>query len=292
VFTIPRPKHKSKKEGIYTMVCKKRFGWFGATVLACIMNVALASGGEEPRLEHAPIDRTDMASIQRGARLFTNYCLSCHSARYMRYSALRDLNLDDKQIHDQLQVTGDKVTDFMKVAIEEKDAKNWLGTVPPDLTLVARARHADWLYGYLRGFYRDSARPTGWNNLVFPNVGMPHVLWERSGQASLGVQLFDSLDEARGESLRKEGPSKIVKEHGHGGDHDQYALKYLSYPQPNPKTAEEYNRNAADLVNFLVFMGEPGYLGHRQIGRYVLIALVFSVLVAYIVKREYWRDIR
>ncbi len=210
----------------------------------------------------------------------------------MRYSSLRDLGLNDAQIQKNLQITGSQVTDFMKITMDAQDAKNWFGAPPPDLTLVARSRGVDWLYGYLRAFYRDSSRPTGWNNLVFPNVGMPHVLWEYSGQGTLGSQKVESLDEARGEALRISGPTKVKVEHGHEGLPDQYIVEHVILPQSDAHNAEEYTRDVTDIVNYLAFMAEPGYLGHRQAGRFVVIGLALAVCAAYIVKREYWKDIR
>lgn len=272
------------------MMRKTRF--WAVLALSCWVGFASASGGDEIKPEHAPINRFDTASLQRGARLFSNYCLSCHNANFMRYRSLRDLGLSDVQIQSNLQVTGKKVSEPMKVSLEDADAKNWLGAVPPDLTLIARSKGVDWLYSYLRGFYRDKSRPTGWNNIVFPNVGMPHVLWERSGQGTLETQIFESIEEAKGESLRISGPAKVKKEHGHGGEPDQYVVESVKLAQSSAQNAEEYNRDVTDLVNFLAFMAEPGYLTHRQTGRFVVIGLALAVLAAYIVKREYWKDIR
>jgi ubiquinol-cytochrome c reductase cytochrome c1 subunit len=267
---------------------------------ACLLSGSLgmggwavaSGGGDEVKLDPAPINRLDQASIQRGARLFVNYCLSCHNAQFMRYSSLRELGLKDAEIKENLQSTGKKVTDFMTVAIEPADAKSWFGAPPPDLTLVARSRGIDWLYGYLRGFYRDSARPTGWNNLVFPNVGMPHVLWERSGQGTLGVQEFSTLSEAKGEALRISGPTRIKAEHGHGESAPRYMLEHVVLPKSDAENAEKYTRDVSDLVNYLAFMAEPGYLSHRQTGRFAVIILALGVLAAYVIKREYWKDVR
>src|SRR6185436_10312615 len=139
------------------------------------------------KLDRAPIDPNDHASLQRGARTFVNYCLNCHSAGYMRYNRLEDLGLTEAQIRDNLVLTGVKVGDLMKVAMDPVQAKEWFGTAPPDLTVIARSRSShdgpgsDWLYTYLRSFYRDDARPTGWNNVIYPNVAMPHVMWQLQG---------------------------------------------------------------------------------------------------------------
>ena len=147
-------------------------GWCGA---------AGAAGGADVRMEPAPIHRLDAESLQRGARTFVNYCLNCHSAKYMRYNRLTDLGVDIAMIEDNLMFASDKVGETMTVAMTAKDAKAWFGAPPPDLTVEARVRGADWLYNYFLGFYKDDASASGWNNLVFPNVGMPHVLWAQGG---------------------------------------------------------------------------------------------------------------
>ena len=161
-----------------------------AAILLFVPALGYASEGELT-LDRAPIDPLDVVSLQRGAHTFVNYCLNCHSASYMRYNRLRDLGLTEAQIRDNLVFTGVKVGDLMKTAMDPKDAKEWFGTAPPDLTVIARSRSSgagpgsDWLYTYLRSFYRDASRPTGWNNVVYPNVAMPHVLWQLQGEQAL-----------------------------------------------------------------------------------------------------------
>ncbi|MBK6603469.1 MAG: cytochrome c1 [Betaproteobacteria bacterium] len=153
------------------------------TLLAALVlsaGPAAASGGDDILLEPAPINRLDNESLQRGARTFVNYCLNCHSARYMRYNRLTDLGLTEEQIKDNLILNGAKIRDPMTVAMPAADAKAWFGAPPPDLSVESRVRGVDWLYNYFLGFYQDEKSATGWNNLVFPNVGMPHVLWELS----------------------------------------------------------------------------------------------------------------
>ena len=143
--------------------------------------LAVFASGDELELDSANLDSLDAISIQRGARIFVNYCLNCHSANSMRYTRLTDLGLTEQQIRDYLLFTSDKVGDPMSVSASRKDRKQWFGVEPPDLSVIARSRGTDWLYTYLRAFYRDERRPTGWNNLAFPNVGMPHVLWQLQG---------------------------------------------------------------------------------------------------------------
>ncbi len=154
-----------------------------AIVLAALPGLAFASGASTP-LDAAPVNLHDKMSLQRGAQIFVNHCLNCHSAQYMRYARLADLGLTEDQIRQNLLFTSDKIGDPMATTLAARDAKEWFGVLPPDLSLVARSRGSDWLYTYMRGFYRDPATKTGWNNTVFPNVGMPHVLWEYQGDQS------------------------------------------------------------------------------------------------------------
>jgi ubiquinol-cytochrome c reductase cytochrome c1 subunit len=228
-------------------------------------------------LQPAPIDTQDAESLQRGAQTFVNYCLSCHSAQAMRYNRLQDLGLSEKQIKTYLIPTAAKVGEVMKAAINPADAMKWFGVVPPDLSVIARARGADWLYGYLRSFYRDDSRPTGWNNLVFDKVGMPHVLWQLQGEQILQNKSVKNPDG----SMTVESNLVLVKpgtltriDNGHA---DQL----------------EYDKKVADLVNYLVYMGEPVQHTRKQIGYIVLLFLLFIfVPLTYLLKKEYWKDIQ
>ena len=170
-----------------------------------ICGAALASGGADLRLDPAPIHRLDAESLQRGARNFVNYCLNCHSAKYMRYERLKDIGLTEQQIKDNLMFGTDKIGSTMTVAMTPAEGKAWFGAVPPDLSVEARVRGADWLYNYLLGFYRDGSTPTGWNNLVFPNVGMPHVLWTLTGPNTLVSTEFENHEKAQRRRHRQEG---------------------------------------------------------------------------------------
>lgn len=152
-------------------------------VLLWVPAFALAAESGQP-LERAPIDPRDLVSLQSGARTFVNYCLNCHSAQYMRYNRLADLGLTEAQIRDNLMFAADKVGDTMKVAMTPKDGKAWFGVPPPDLSVISRSRGVDWLYTYLRTFYRDDKTPSGWNNRVFANAAMPHVLWKVQAEQS------------------------------------------------------------------------------------------------------------
>jgi len=239
------------------------------TLIAAILlapALALASSAGL-KLDHARTDVTDTPSLQRGAKVFVNYCLNCHSAGYMRYNRLRDLGLTETQIKDNLMFAGDKVGETMHVAMRTKDAAQWFGAAPPDLTVIARSRGADWLYTYLRTFYRDPERPTGWNNLVFPSVGMPHVLYELQGQQTLKME-------------------QSTDAHGH-----KVETHSLELATPGTLTRNEYDRLVGDLVNYLVYMGEPSGNTRLQIGIYVMIFLVVFILVTWLLKRAYWKDV-
>lgn len=228
----------------------------------------------EVALEPANIDVSDLASLQSGARTFVNYCLGCHAAGLVRYNALLELGLTQTQVRDNLMFTGEKIGEYMRTAMPAADSKEWFGVAPPDLSVIARSRGADWLYTYLRGFYRDSATVTGWNNTVFPNVGMPHVLWR-----------------LQGERVRKEAPvvrdGKEVTD-GHGG-----VLKAVTFEtiQPGTQSVVEYDRTVRDLVNFLVWIGEPAQAKRKQLGVFVLFALAVLILLSYLLYKEYWKDV-
>ncbi len=225
----------------------------------------LAAGGDI-RLDRANIDSGDVLSIQRGAKVFVNYCLNCHSATAMRYNRLMDLGLTEQQIKDNLLFTGDKVGDAMRIAAGKKDQQEWFGVAPPDLSVIARARGVDWLYTYMRSFYRDPARETGWNNLAFPNVGMPHVLWQLQG-----TQVLKSETEDRG---------------GHEVEHMKLVLESPGTLQPL-----EYDKLARDLVNYLSYMGEPAKTRRVQIGIVVLFLLSLLLVLSWLLKTEYWKDV-
>ena len=220
-------------------------------------------------LDRAPIDLNDRISLQRGAAAFVNHCLNCHSASVMRYARLEDLGLTEEQIRDNLIFTDARVGDTMTTAMDPKVAKAAFGIVPPDLSLAARSRSPDWLYTYLRGFYRDPNSKTGWNNTVFPNVAMPHVLWEYQGSQSL--QVDEKMDDNTG---------------------DMKVTKRLVTERPGRMSRLEYDRYAADLVNYLAYMGEPGEASRRHWGILVLFFLAGFFVLTLLLKHEYWKDVR
>lgn len=237
----------------------------GLVAALCLVTGANASSGGAP-WDKFPAERVqDTAALQRGAKLFVNYCLNCHAAAFMRYNRMRDIGLTDEQIKANLLFAGEKVGDLMKVAMDPKDAKAWFGATPPDLSVIARSRAgsqgtgADYLYTYLRGFYRDDTRPTGWNNTVFPSVGMPHVLWELQGE------------------------QRMVGDHGHGK---------LELTKPGKLSAKDYDAAAADLVAYLQWMGEPGQIQRTKLGTVVLIFLAGFMFLAWRLNSAFWKDIK
>ena len=254
-----------------------------ASALLCLALAAplVATASEAGmKLDHIPADisPTDPVSLQHGAQIYVNYCLGCHGASYMRYNRLQDIGLTDKQILDNLVFTGGKVGDLMTTAMPQKNAKEWFGAAPPDLTVIARSRSStagsggDWLYTYLRGFYRDSTRPTGWNNVAFPNVGMPHVLYALQGEQALKTVV-----------------ERIPR--GSKGEFEERNVQRLVVEKPGTMSPAEYDRFVADLVNFLVYMSEPVKHQRQQIGLFVLMFLGVLLVLAYALKKEFWKDV-
>jgi len=239
-----------------------------ALVMVSLSSLVNAAGGKI-HLDEANIDLTDKSSLQRGAKLFTNYCLNCHAASFMRYNRMgKDLGISDKLVAENLIFSDDKVGDLMKVAMTTEDGGNWFGTPPPDLSVISRAKGAgdvgaNWLYTYFRSFYVDESRPFGMNNTVFKDVGMPHVLWELQGEQKL-----------------------LNAEEVKNGATPEFALV-----RTGSMTVDEYDTAARDLTNFLVYMGEPSKLKRLALGGWVLAFLFFFFLVAYAMKKEYWKDI-
>ena len=226
-------------------------------------------------LDRAPINVRDTASLQAGARSFVNYCLNCHSASLVRYNRLRDIGLSEDQIRENLLFTADKVGEMMNSGMTRKDGKDWFGAAPPDLSVVARSRGADWLYTYLRGFYRDTETVTGWNNVVFDKVAMPHVLWNLQGERVRKVETMKDTD------------GKDVSD-GHGGV--RKVVKFETV-KPGSMSAAEYDVFSRDLVNFMSWMGEPNQVLRKQIGFWVLLVLVVLIGLTWLLKSAYWKDV-
>lgn len=241
-------------------------------ILACLLFLVPAPGWASEAgaaLERAPINLNDRISLQRGAAAFVNHCLNCHSAGVMRYARLEDLGLTEAQIRDNLILTEAKVGDTMTTAMDPKVAKAAFGVVPPDLSLAARSRSPDWLYSYLRSFYRDPEAKSGWNNTVFPNVAMPHVLWEYQGSQALKVE--QKMDSHTGDVKVS---SKLVLE------------------RPGKMSRLEYDQYTADLVNYLAYMAEPAQTSRKHWGILVLFFLAGFFVLTLLLKQEYWKDVR
>jgi len=241
-----------------------------AVLLAAVPLAAMAAGGGV-HLDSADIDLRDKASLQRGAKYYFNYCAGCHSLQYMRYNRMaRDLDLTEQQVMDNLMFAGDKIGNNIKIAMSPTQSAAWFGVAPPDLTMITRAKKngIDWLYSYLRSFYTDPSRPWGVNNIVFPDVGMPHVLWELQGFQTAVFR----------EETDEYGNKKKIFE--------RFELE-----TPGELTPPEYDKMVRDLVNFLTYTGEPVQLERRQLGIYVLLFLAVFFVLAYLMKKEYWKDV-
>jgi ubiquinol-cytochrome c reductase cytochrome c1 subunit len=257
-----------------------------AALAAGAAATAVASSGRDLRLEPAPIDRLDAPSLQRGARTFVNYCLNCHSAKYMRYNRLTDLGIDIAMIQDNLMFATDKVANTMTVAMTPADAKAWFGAPPPDLTVEARVRGADWLYNYFLGFYKDDKSASGWNNVVFPNVGMPHVLYAIGGTNRLVEREFEDHEAANAAAISAK--RLVLVEPAKGG---KYVVSTLDVDAPGTLTPDQYRAFVADLVNYMDYMSEPAKNKRISIGIVVLLYLGLLFVVAYLLKREIWKDV-
>jgi len=239
---------------------KKFIAFLSLTLLPLL---AVASGGVH--LEAANIDLTNNNSIQRGAKMFVNYCMGCHSAKYVRYQQLKKVGLSDSSILENLMFADAKLGDQMTIAMSPEDGAEWFGAPPPDLTLVARIRGADWVYSYLKSFYVDESRPLGFNNRVFPNVGMPHVMWELQGEQK---------------AVYKEAQGDAAPE-----------IDHLELVKPGTMTTQEYDAAARDLATFMVYIAEPVQLERQRLGVWVILFLLVFTVLAYFMKKEYWKDI-
>jgi ubiquinol-cytochrome c reductase cytochrome c1 subunit len=245
-------------------------------ILALVPGLAFASEGGHP-LDKAPDRSHNMAALQNGAKLFVNYCLNCHNASSMSYNRLRDLGLTEEQIKSNLLFTGEKVGEMMTTAMPAKDAKAWFGTVPPDLSVISRAKAgpgntgSDYLYTYLRTFYKDDTRPTGFNNLVLPNAAMPHVLWDLQGvQAAKFVEEKDPHDAAK--TVHKFAGFDIVK--------------------PGTMSKLEYDTAVADLVGYMEWMAEPAAQTRKRLGVWVLLFMSFFAILAWRLNASFWKEVK
>jgi ubiquinol-cytochrome c reductase cytochrome c1 subunit len=242
-------------------------------VIAALLSLSslpvFAAGGHGVELEDADIDLSDQASLQRGAKYFVNYCMGCHSLQYMRYNRMAaDIGVDEVTLRQNLILDGSKPGDLMTNSMRPEDGEKWFGTAVPDLTLATRWRSPDWLYTYLKTFYADPGRPYGVNNLVFPEVGMPHVLASLQG---LQRPVYEEQQGADGEAMKQ--------------------VVALEPGEPGSMSPEEYDAMARDLTNFLTYAGEPTKLERQRLGIYVLLFLGLFFILAYALKKEYWKDV-
>jgi len=248
----------------YTITLFKRL----AAIVLFAPTLAIASGGAL-HLDKAPVS-ADQQKLQRGAELFVKYCLNCHSASAVRYRTLQKIGFDEQTITDKLLYTSDKIGDLMTVSMARADAEAWFGIAPPDLSVIARAKAsdfgsgADYLYTYLRSFYKDENRPTGWNNKVLANAAMPHALWDMQG-----IQ------------------TAVLEDDGHGGK----TINLIAPTVPGSMSATEYDEAVADLVSFLVWMGEPGAEKRQFIGIFVIIFLLGYYVLTHKLGKSYWKNI-
>lgn len=233
-----------------------------------VPQLVLASGAEV-HLDKANIDLEDQESLRKGAKLFVDYCLNCHSAALMRYSRIgKDLGMSEDEVITELMPAGGKIGDTMNVVMQPKDAARWFGTAPPDLSVLVRVRGEDWIYSYLRAFYRDESRPWGVNNSVFNDVAMPHVLWELQG-----------LQEAKTEM------------HTDEDGHERERITGFELVEKGTLSADDYDTAIRDLVNFMSYLSEPSKLQRLALGKWVLGFLFLFLILAYLLKKEYWKDI-
>ena len=275
----------------------------GALALSLTCTFALAAEGGA-HLDRTPDRITDLAALQNGAKLFVNYCLNCHSANSMRYNKLMDLGLSEDDIKKNLLFSREKVGDLMTISMTHEDAKKWFGAAPPDLSVIARAKSTnlgpsgvDYIYTYLRTFYRDSTKKTGWNNVVFPSVGMPNVLWQLQGPRTLDHVTVHEVETENGAIWERttakydaQGFSEIKTEELK--DYEGEAVDKPVLASPDPKVSAAFDNQVADLANFLQWMSEPGQLQRKQMGVWVLLFLGLFMLVAWRLNAAYWKHVK
>ncbi|HEY9540630.1 MAG TPA: cytochrome c1 [Luteimonas sp.] len=239
---------------------------------AVLLAGALVSFGalaaEGGALRHAGVDIGDQASLQRGAKLYMNYCSGCHSLKYLRYSRMaEDLGLSEEDVMDNLNFTGAKFGEQIGVAMTEEHGTQWFGKMPPDLSVITRVRGSDWIFTYLTSFYQDESRPLGWNNTLFPNVSMPNPLWEMQG---LQRPVYGKVDPASGEA----------------------PVESLEIAQPGTQGKAQFDQTVRDITAFLEYAGEPAALKRQSLGVWVILFLAFFTFLAWLLKKEYWRDVK
>lgn len=249
---------------------KLKFGFaaaaFAAAVFAAGLATAPAFAAEGGALPHAGTDLGDQASLQRGAKLYMNYCAGCHSLQYVRYSRMaEDLGLTEEQVQANLNFTGAMPGEQIHVAMTEAEGVQFFGKMPPDLSVISRVRGSDWISAYLKSFYLDETRPVGWNNTVFPNASMPNVLWEMQGTQHAELGAADATGER--------------------------PVEKLVLAQAGTQTPAQFDQTVRDITAFLEYAGEPAALKRQQLGVWVILFLAFLTFLAWLLKKEYWRDV-
>lgn len=245
---------------------KKNFVRALAGLAAGLLVSASAFAAEGGNLLHANTNLADRQSLQRGAALYMNYCSGCHSLKYLRYSRMgEDLGLTEEEVMQNLNFTGAKYGEHIQVSLNEADGNKWFGKAPPDLSLTARVRGSDWIYTYLKSFYLDEARPLGWNNQLFPNVSMPNPLWEMQGLQHAEYGEPDA-----------------------SGERPVHALRITT---PGSMEPEQFDQAVRDITAFLEYAAEPIALKRGRIGVWVVLFLAVFTFLAYLLKREYWKDV-
>ena len=281
---------------------KRLIGTLAAALASglALIGGAQAAGGAGIHLDQFPTARMkDMAALQNGARIFANHCLNCHSANLMRWNRLRDIGLTEEQIRQFLIFGDQKVGEQMKVAIDPRDAKAWFGKTPPDLSVIARARTSfdfkgtDYLYTLLRGYYRDAGSPTGWNNIAYPSIAMPHILWEQQGPREATIERVTHDDKGGMVKVTTvyaaDGTSTVttVPMPGHPAESIEFSFK-----PADPARARKFDEDVADLVAYLTFMTDPSASTRVQVGAWVLIFLAFFTACAWWLNRTFWKDVK
>jgi ubiquinol-cytochrome c reductase cytochrome c1 subunit len=284
---------------------KNALARFTAALGALLLSGSALAAGAELALDKWPADRAkNLASLQNGARLFANYCLGCHSANLVRWNRLQQIGLDDKQIKDFLIFGNQKVGDTMRIAASPAQQKAWFGKTPPDLSVITRARTSfdyigtDYLYTLLRGYYRDASSPTGWNNVAYPNIGMPHILWEAQGPRQA------TIEETHAHKDPKTGHTAFLRT---VTTFDENGIATKSAPQPvpagqegvahtfkplDPAKARQFDSDVADLVAFLAFITDPSAATRVRIGVWVMIFLGLFTIVAWRLNTVYWKNVK
>lgn len=234
------------------------------SLLLMVLCQGFAWANEGVELQSANFDPEDRAAVLRGAKHFVTYCLGCHSIKHIRYQRIaKDFSLNDKKVLDDIAPKGATIYEQMHTAMNAHDSEKWFGVQPPDLSLVSRSRSADWLYSYLKSFYNDPKKPLGTNNLIFKDVGMPNVFWQLQGEQK---PVYDT-------------------------DDDKAEITGLELVKPGTLTEEQFDTMVNEIVNFLVYVGEPVKLERERIGKYVLFYLAMFLMLAYLLKKEYWKDV-